>query len=1623
MATYKYSTYAAASSTSFTGSSGSAPFTTSDIFSFDDETLTASSIVIDNTVVTSPKITIGGKSFTFVNFSIQNISITNFLFGNGSKFQIGDGTSGTLNDDSPNVITGTDFNDYLDGLGGIDTVSYASASWGVTINLLTGVTAGGAGVDKLLNIENATGSAYSDILTASNAGSILDGGLGVDTLTGGTGNDTYMVDAGDVVSETSTATTSSSDLVISSVNYALTANVENLTLTGNAIQGIGNSLNNILIGTTGNNILDGGTGNDAMTGGSGDDTYFVDSTLDTVTELTNGGTDIIYSTVSYTLGSNIENLRLLSGAINGKGNDLNNIIYASSGSNTLDGGSTTATDIDTLSYQYGATAGVTVSLTTTTAQATGGSGSDTISNFENLTGSGYSDNLTGTSGNNTIMGGAGNDTITGLGGTDKLDGGAGNDTYVLTTVTGVTFTDASGIDTVKISETSSIATYTFLENLTLTGTTNINGTGNGNANTLLGNSGNNTLDGGAGNDFLKGNGGTDILMGNTGDDTYIITNASPGTISELASAGTDLVITNVSGTILADNVENLTYGSVTIDSFGVVSAITTGSVAFTATGNASKNIMTGGTANNTLYGLADNDTLIGNIGNDYLDGGTGNDAMSGGAGNDTYIVDSTADTLTEASDGGTDTVQSSITYTLVSNLENLTLTGTTAINGTGSSDNNTLLGNSNNNVLDGGLGNDSMGGGLGDDTYILDNSSDTVTEVASAGTDTIQAGFTYTLLTNFENLTLTGTATINGTGNSVSNVLVGNAANNTLDGGTGADSMSGGLGSDTYVVDNTGDSVTEATGTGSGIDLVQSSVTYTITDTNIENLTLTGTLAINGTGNSAANTLTGNSGDNILDAGVGADAMIGGTGNDTYVVDNTGDTVTEATSAGTDTVQSSITYTLGSNLENLTLTGTATINGTGNSDGNILIGNTANNTLSGGAGADSMSGGTGDDTYVVDNTGDTITEATSAGTDAVQSSITYTLGANVENLTLTGTDVINGTGNSNNNVLVGNTAANTLDGSTGADGMSGGTGNDTYIIDNTGDTVTEAASAGTDTVQSGITYTLGTNLENLTLTGTAAINGTGNSVGNTLTGNTANNTLDGSTGADAMSGGTGNDTYVVDNTGDTVTEATSAGTDTVQSSITYTLGANLENLTLTSTAAINGTGNSINNILTGNTGANTLDGSTGADSMSGNTGNDIYIVDNIDDTVTEVASGGTDTVQSGVTYTISDVNIENLTLTGTLAINGTGNSLGNVLVGNTADNRLDGSTGADGMSGGTGNDTYIVDNTSDTITESASSGTDKVEASVTYTLTSTNLENLTLTGTLAINGTGNSLGNTLTGNTADNVLNGSTGADGMSGGTGNDTYVVDDTGDTVTEAASAGSDTVQSGITYTLGSNLENLTLTSTASINGTGNSTNNTLTGNTGANTLDGSTGADSMSGGTGNDTYVVDNTGDTVTEVASGGTDTVQSAVTYTLSDVNVENLTLTGTAAINGTGNSLGNTLIGNTGNNILTGGAGKDTLTGGTGADTFRFTAASESTTATPDVISDFNRTEGDKIDVNSIFTAAAPTTLRTTAFTNTGTPQVNYISGKISFDITGDGVTDFAITLTGTPTLTLSDFIF
>ncbi|MFM9917892.1 MAG: calcium-binding protein, partial [Rhizobacter sp.] len=697
---------------------------------------------------------------------------------------------------------------------------------------------------------------------------------------------------------------------------------------------------------------------------------------------------------------------------------------------------------------------------------------------------------------------------------------------------------------------------------------------------LHGGAGDDWLVGGEGNDYLEGYLGADTLIGGMGNNTYQFSRGDGQDLLQGYEQGSsDTSSTKLSTLLFGSNVlpADLVLKQVNDSWFGADAALevsivgTTDKITINGFSVSGDGIHAFNPIQQFQFGIDGSVwnlatirsrvlTSTGTNVNANLSGTAGYDSLSGGPGDDTL----------KGLDG-----------------------------------NDTLNGSSGDDSLDGGSGEDALIGGFGDDTYVVDNAGDTITEAANGGTDTVESSLTWILSTELENLTLTGTATISGTGNAVANSLVGNTGANRLDGAAGADVMTGGAGDDTYVVDNAADTTVELAVGGS--DAVESSINWTLV-AETENLTLTGTANINATGNSLINTLIGNIGINRLDGAAGADTMTGGAGNDTYVVDNAADTTMEVADGGRDTVESSINWTLAAETENLTLTETDNINGTGNTAANTLIGNTGNNRLDGAAGADTMTGGAGNDTYVVDNMGDTTIEVASGGTDAIESSISWTLATEVEKLSLTGAAGINGTGNSLANTLIGNAGANVLDGGTGSDSLGGGAGNDTYLVDSTLDVITDNASEGTDTVLSSVTWSLGTNTENLTLTGTSAVNGTGNalanqlmgnSAANTLTGNAGNDRLDGAAGSDAMTGGAGDDTYVVDNLGDTTIEVTSGGADAIESSISWAMATEVEKLTLTGTANLNGTGNAVANTLIGNAGANRLDGGAGADAMTG----------------------------------------------------------------------------------------------------------------------------------------------------------------------------------------------------------------------------------------------------------------------------------------------------------------------------------------------------------------------------------------------------------------------------------------
>lgn len=1195
------------------------------------------------------------------------------------------------------------------------------------------------------------------------------------------------------------------------------------------------------------------------------------------------------------------------------------------------------------------------------------------------------DRLSGESGDDELIGGADADVLYGDEGDDRLDGGTDNDTLDGGSGSDVYFfSRGSGQDTIRSSD-SSVGRWDVLEfgaNITVEDITVsrsgddlrilINGTSDqviienffgaaSNAiqeilfsdgvswntqqilletktpsssrnDNLYGSWADESIAGQGGNDYLDGFGGDDSLIGGYGDDTLV------------GGDGSDTLVGGEGNDRLEGGAGNDTY------EFGL------------------------GGGNDTIY-----DTNV--TGFDHLVLGSGitqSDVSFYSQSSDLYIVINAtgAYVLVGSQIGSTGARVDEIVFadgtTLdAATIEALAQTMTFSLNFYGTSAVNTLVGNQYSNILDGKQGSDTMTGGAGDDRYWVgysqssDNAFDIVIENAGEGTDTVYVeGYSYTLASNAENLVVSSnsfrkseySAEVNGyvylprvfTGNALDNVIDASSAigasiaSNRLDGGLGQDTMIGGSLDDTFVVDNMGDVVIEDG--GASIDTVESGISYTLEGMSfIENLVLIGSTTTSGTGNDGGNVLYGSTSS-------GANTLTGRLGDDVYWL-GTGDSIVESVGGGNDTVVFTTggTHALSAyaNVENAQLEKSAgAANLVGNENANLMRGNASANTLEGGAnddtlngmegndvldggiGNDTMAGGSGNDIYHIDSVGDVIIESVSADQDSVISSIDYALADGLEHLTLQGTAVI-ATGNSSSNMIVGNEAANLIEGHEGNDVLSGGAGSDTYR------------------------YNLGD--------GSDSINDIANVSGE----------------IDALSLGVGittsdvsiqyaNDQYVINVGNETivVNHDSSDGSSTVER-LLFSDGTswNIDEVAERNAAPVANNAFDIY-ALSGRTFSFVIPNGTFTDSPD-----DTLIYGAYDlpswltfDSATQSFSGQVPTNATGsisiqltaydtwgqYAYSNLDIRIYK-PLEGTSAANTlTGTSGADALFGYAGNDILDGKAGADAMWGGAEDDTYTIDNTDDLITELAGEGNDLVNSSVDYGLAD-NVERLTLTGASAIYAdgneldniiTGNSIANELYGNDGNDTLDGAGGNDYMEGGTGNDIYVVNSTGDEVYEYGEEGIDLVRSSVTYTLSENTENLTLTGTTAISGTGNIEANILTGNSGINTLmgldgndtlDGGTGADALKGGAGDDTYVVDNISDVVTELTSEGNDLVNASVTYTLSS-EVEALTLTGSSTINGTGNTSANAIVGNSGNNALSGLAGNDTLEGRGGTDT-------------------------------------------------------------------------------------------
>ena len=1147
--------------------------------------------------------------------------------------------NGTGNDDSlvgtesADQISGLAGNDSLDGLGGNDSLLGSAGDDWLSGGLGSDTLDGGDGNDRVNDVDNNTpsrdtllGGLGDDSLSAWSGADFMDGGEGDDlledhdfsdvdvddTLLGGNGNDTLsamygsdLLDGGDGADRLSWRATGAAGEVA--------------TLIG----GAGND--EFWLSARSQAVLDAGTGDDrivlwgfgveastlVMTLGSGADTIVFDTSLfgtPVITDFAGGaGGDVIDFTAALddaTLGGRYAGGNVFSA-------EVGMFRLVQDGADTVlewdDGGPSSSsswkpvlrlqnTDATSLSVENFAAGMGPDGFTPLGISWTGGSGDDTqlgLFGDDSLDGSAGNDSISARFGDDTVIGGSGLDTLLGGGDDDLLDGGDADDSLQ----------GGNGNDTLQGG-----AGDDFLVDEDLGTGELFGGTGN---DTLRAGYGARLLDGGIGDDYLKASGGSDsspTLIGGAGDDRLV------GTDAVWMDGGIDADTLEWNGNGLG---QATLLGGEGADRISIGSVGGGGTLVDAGAGNDLVSVfgfgtdiatVTLGTGNDTVAatwntGVTVSDFVAGNGGDridvaaliatvqfyDFYDGGNPFAAGTGflrlvQAGDDVLLK------LDQNGMGGDPAAWK--TVLTLAGVDLAALTATNIVDGyspdgsvfaglawTGSASDDTLDGGVGNDSFDGALGADTLNGGFGNDSLLGGGGNDRLS--GDRGQDRLDGGEGNDRLSGGDGRdTLQG-----GAGNDLLEALLGDRAADTLQGGIGNDTLDSGSGSD--LLDG-----------GDGDDLLEE----------MEGPDPGASADFNDTLQGAAgnDTLYAGWGDDRLDGGTGIDSMIGGGGSDTYVVDATGDRISEEGTSTTevDTVVSSLRWTLGTNLERLTLTGSSAIDGTGNTLANILTGN---------AGVNLLRGGLGNDVYVVQTIGDQAIEtSTLAGEiDTVVSSISFTLGSNVERLTLSGSAAIDGTGNVLANTLTGNAGANRFDGAAGADTLTGGLGSDRYYVDNLRDTTVETSTLASeaDTVTSSVSWTLGANIERLVFSGSAAVNGTGNALANTLTGNAGANRLDGAAGADTMTGGLGSDRYYVDNLRDTTVETSTltSEVDTVTSSVSWTLAANTERLMFAGSAAVNGTGNALANMLTGNGAANTLSGAAGDDQIDGKAGSDLLI--------------------------------------------------------------------------------------------------------------------------------------------------------------------------------------------------------------------------------------------------------------------------------------------------------------------------------------------------------------------------------------------------------------------------------
>lgn len=1604
-------------------------------------------------------------------------------------------TGGTQNES----LTGGDGDDTISGGTGADTLLGGNGSdkysWAIGDGNDT-IDDGGASISEidrlvLLGVNQSqvtlTRTANDMVIAINDASGVLNGTILVKNrfvgITNGSGIEVIQfADGAWSLNDFEMKTTSSS-----------------LTGTAYADNIKGDGGNQTLIGNAGADTLDGGAGNDTLQGGDGSDTYLWGKT--------SGASDQIEDTITAMSQSDHLKLTDISSSDFTSGMLALFRVYTDS---TVTGVADSISNDLTIRYNDGTT-NVSILVVDQFSSVTSGKGLEVIefsdgvvwtlqdiithtrisvngTLLNSVVGSAFAENLSGSLMPDFISGGGGDDLLIGRYGDDSLFGGDGSDRFQWSRGDGSdVITDAgigSGeVDTLALLDvtSASVTWQTFSQSdtslaLVINGTNGatitvansfdsaghntgieivefcdgvtskvidqalINTSGDASNNTLqgwaysdllIGKVGNDTLNGGLGEDTLNGGNQADSMDGGAGSDRYvwrvgdnIATDSGSDIVSDTGTSKTEVDILDLS---------NASSGAIGVNSTQVtLSRSFSGNVA-------SKDLMIAFPGISGAGGI--------NIVNQFGDitKGYGIEAIKFADG----VIWQLDDILSHAvvvGSAGSDTIN-------------------------GGDFNDSIFGDAGADILSGGNGDDSINGGTGIDTLLGGAGSDKYFWHTGGGNDVI-------------------TDLSSATGASDLLILMDVASSGVvLTRDNGSMDLKVSVPTASSLISITSQFL--AASQSNGIEAIQfaDGVTWMLDDI-FRHTTLSGTSG-NDTGTSGligtgfADNILGLEGDDQLTGRGGEDTLTGGIGDDLLTGDEANSTES-GTAAGNDVYL----WSIGD--------GNDTINDRGSDYAQVDtldLSQNANSSLNVLSSAVHLTRASNSNDLIIsiDDGNGTIAKLTvlfrySAGASGPAASgierITFADGSfwtldDILDKTLveglSGNDVLNNTGYTGQrdkllgyggiDNLYGGDADDTLNGGAGADKLYGGNGADTADYSS----ATSTPWISIDLGQSTQTGTGGTNNE---ATGDILVsieNVIGTAAGDVIVGNTSandlygaggNDSLSGSDGYDRLYGGVGNDTFV----GQVGADFIDGGGDidlVTYEAATAAIKADLANPQTNAGAADgdvfvsveNLTGSAYADTLSGDDSANTIVGNDGADFISGRDGNDLL----------DGGVGG-DSLFGG---------LNNDSLYG-----GDGGDL------------LDGGVHADGMAGGAGDDTYVVDNTGDVVTESSGQGQDNVQSWLaTYSLAAY-VEDMTLVlGSSAISGAGNGLNNQITGNEASNILSGANGDDLLYGGSGNDTlngesgndslvggggddkYIIDAPGDTVSEASGSGVDLVESSITYTLGANVENLTLTSSGAVSGTGNALDNLITGFTGANTLsggdgndsllggagndsliggsgndslDGQSGNDSMSGGAGDDIYTVDSATDVVTESASSGTDIIFSSITLTVA-TNVENLTLTGSAAINATGDGSANTLngssganylsglgaadilIGGAGNDSLQGGVGNDMLTGGTGADHFIYAGTNTGT----DVIADFNELEGgseegDVLEFQGLLTGTfvfRGTSLFTGGSDNS---EARVVGNQVQIDTNGDGTLDFAITLTGLTSasqLAGSDFLW